>query len=302
MKVRTSTIARDEIETFVADNSSLFNPVFDLSARGDGDWLTDSIDVEEVSLNLRQCSNRSAPGPDGISYLTIKHLSNSALTKLTAIYNYCLLYGYFPSRWKQAYGTMIPKPSNDPKQPSSYRPISLLPALGKLLEQIFVRRLNLHLEGLKFFNDYQHAYRRGKNGSEILHCLVDEVRSMSSSVHRIAAISLDVEKAFDSVWHDGLRYELYSIGLSESTLRFLSSFLQNRSIQVRVNGVLSQPVPLLAGTPQGSVLSPLLFNIYVNDLSLERCQGSRGEQFADDISAWTTAKSNQLRHVCLQKA
>lgn len=167
---------------------------------------------------------------------------------------------------------MIPKPDKDLRQPSSYRPISLLPALGKLLERIFARRLNLYLDEQNFFNDHQHAYRKGKNGSEILHCLVDEVRSMRSSLHRTAAISLDVEKAFDSVWHDGLRYKLYSTGLPDSALRFLSSFLQNRSIQVRVNGILSQPVPLLAGTPQGSVISPLLFNIYVNDLSLESCQ------------------------------
>ena len=125
---------------------------------------------------------------------------------------------------------------------------------------------------------------------------------MRSSLHRTAAISLDVEKAFDSVWHDGLRYKLYSTGLPDSALRFLSSFLQNRSIQVRVNGTLSQPVPLLAGTPQGSVISPLLFNIYVNDLSLESCQGCRGGgQFADDISAWTTAKTDGMRHARLQR-
>ena len=99
---------------------------------------------------------------------------------------------------------------------------------------------------------------------------------MRSSLHRTAAISLDVEKALDSVWRDGLRYKLYSTGLPDSALRFLSSFLQNRSIQVRVNGILSQPVPLLAGTPQESVISPLLFNIYVSDLSLESCQGCRG--------------------------
>ena len=104
------------------------------------------------------------------------------------------------------------------------------------------------------------------------------------------------------MWHDGLRYKLTSIGLPVKLVRLLSSFLSDRTISVRAGNVLSKPVRLQAGTPQGSVLSPLLYLIYVNDVPINPANKCDGGQFADDISLWTLAKSTKVTQLRLQRA
>src|SRR4051812_27857737 len=117
-----------------------------------------------------------------------------------------------------------------------------------------------------------------------------------------AVVSLDVEKAFDSVWHDGIRYKLSRLGLPVKLVRLLSSFLTDRSIRVRSEDKLSEAVSLRAGTPQGSVLSPLLYLIYVNDVPILPQNNCRGGQFADDLSLWTSDSSTRVVGLRLQRA
>jgi hypothetical protein len=114
--------------------------------------------------------------------------------------------------------------------------------------------------------------------------------------------SLDVEKAFDSVWHDGVRHKLSTPGiqLPAKLIRLFSSYLSDRKIQVKVGQAKSRVVTLQAGTPQGSVLSPTLFNIYVNDIPLRQSATSDAAQFADDISAWASAKKKKTAMARLQ--
>jgi len=195
---------------------------------------------------------------------------------------------------------MLPKPGKDPSVVSSYRPISLLNTLGKLFERVVAHRLTEHFCEANFFNDWQRAYLRGKEASEIVFRLAEEARLTRDSKWTTTAISLDVEKAFDSVWHDGLRYKLHSAGVPDPLLRLLSSFLVDRTIQVRVGSTLSTPVDLRAGTPQGSVLSPLLYLVYVNDIPLgtPHC---RAGQFADDVDTWTSDKRIDRAYIRLQR-
>jgi hypothetical protein len=109
---------------------------------------------------------------------------------------------------------------------------------------------------------------------------------------------LDVEKAFDSVWHNRLRYKLAKLGINHNLLRLLSSFLNNRFIQERVGGHLSNKVNLVAGTPQGLVLSPILFILYVNDLPVN--PGIYVTQYADDLGIYLSERNTNYARIKLQ--
>jgi hypothetical protein len=265
--------------------------------------LADAIEPGEVAAALKSCKTKSSPGPDGITYGMLKRVPFKLLAVLAQLYTVCLMVGYFPPCWKAATGVMIAKQGKDGKVVGNYRPISLLSTLGKLFEKVITTRLYRHFEETSFFNQWQRAYLAKKEAAEHIYRLTQSIMLAKEKHWSASVISLDVEKAFDSVWHDGLRYRLSQIGLPVKLVRLLSSFLSDRTISVRVGGELSEPVALKAGTPQGSVLSPLLYLIYVNDVPINpttsKCDGG---QFADDISLWTLAKSTKVTRLRLQRA
>jgi hypothetical protein len=234
--------------------------------------LTEEIDVNEIQMALSRCKSNSAPGPDGIKYTVLKKLPVSFLLCIITLFNLCLKHGHFPLRWKQANGIMLPKKGKDPSLARSYHPISLLPAIGKLFKRILNARLMCHLKEINYFNLWQRAYLQKREAGEIIYKLSEEIRCGRGKNGRpwhTTVFSLDVEKAFDSVWHNGLCQKIYALGLPTKITRIIASFLRDRSVQVRVQSALSYPVSLKAGTPQGSVLSPLLYLIYVNDAPWE---------------------------------
>ena len=306
---------KKHVEAVIEEKKDFFSPVFSTRAAYDAAEglsasdvpdcaLTDPIDIVEINSAIKKCKGKSAPGPDGISFAVIKKLPEYTLLSLLLLFNHCLAFGYFPRRWKQANGIMLTKPGKDASLAKNYRTISLLVATGKLFERILNARLMCHLQHEKFFNDWQRGYLPGKHSSEIIFRLTEEIEysklSKNSSWHT-TVVSLDVEKAFDAVWHDGLRYKLMQIGLPPGICRILSSFLRDRTVTVKIRDTLSKPVPLRAGTPQGSVLSPLLYIIYVNDAPLGVSNGVRSGQYADDITSWTTSKGPKISQVQIQK-
>jgi len=251
---------------------------------------------------LRLCKGTSAPGHDEITYSILKRVPDCTLSAIADLYTACLENGYFPKVWKSAIGIMLPKPNKDTKVAVNYRPISLLNTLGKLFEKVITRRMHCHFQETAFFNQYQRAYLERKEASEHVYCLSEEIRLARDKGWQTTVVSLDVEKAFDSVWHDGLRYKLSQLQLPVKLVRLLSSFLTDREIRVRVAHSLSHSVKLGAGTPQGSVLSPLLYLIYVNDIPIEPKNNCRAGQFADDISLWTSYANKRVTYLRLQRA
>lgn len=214
----------------------------------------------------------------------------------THIFNACLRLAYFPSCWKHAIVIAIPKPNKDITDPGNYRPISLLSSVGKLLERIILRRINQHLDTARNIIPHeQFGFKRGHSTNHQLARLVRTVKDRFAAKKSSGMIMLDVEKAYDSVWQEAILHKMLAASFGMPLLKILLSFLKHRSFQVHVNGSLSENKRIPFGVPQGSVLSPVLYNIFVSDVVMV----NDGEYylFADD-TGFVASDENPSEVIC----
>ena len=196
---------------------------------------------------------------------------------------------------------MLLKPDKLPSLTTSYRPISLMSSIMKLFERVIEQGLCSYLEDIGFKNKYQSGFRQNKSTDDHLFRLSQSVMESFNRREHVVAAFLDVEKAFDNVWHNGLRYKIFMLDFTDKMTRWLSDFLVGRVIQVSSNGFLSDQISPIAGVPQGSVLSPLLFLIYVNHVPKPHHRQNSTSQFADDTAPWAASKNVQLAAKLLRK-
>ena len=159
----------------------------------------------------------------------------------------------------------------------------------KLFERLIEKCLRKHLEDNGFFSKYQSGFRKFKPTNDHLVCLSQTIMESFKWGEPVIAAFLDVEKALNNVWHNGLRYKIYQLGLPTKLCRWLSDFLVGRVIQVKIEGFLSPKIYPKAGVPQGSNLSPLLFLNYVSDMPNPSHHQTNKSQFADDAGQWAVS-------------
>jgi hypothetical protein len=262
------------------------------------------ITTKEVKDHIKQLRN-SSTGPDNIHNRCLKNHSELLVQHLTKLFNLILKQGYIPTKWKMANIILLLKPKKDKQHPSSYRPISLLSCLGKLLEKIIKQRLMLELERRNILPQHQAGFRPGKS---TIYNIVRLERYAQSQLRRprrrqhSAAILFDIKAAFDSVWHDGLIYKLNDFRLPRYIINYLISFLHNRTAAIEIENVLSRQFNLKSGTPQGSPLSPLLYIIYTADSMNGLPTHTEHGLFADDTALWTSGNTTTSLSSKLQQA
>lgn len=241
------------------------------------------ITADELLAVIKKCKNMKAPGFDNIFNLELKHQSTHFFERLAFIFNRCLELGYFPSRWKLAKVIPILKSGKDPSSPRSYRPISLLSALSKLFEKVILTRLLEFADGNNVFLREQFGFRKGYSTTHQLSRVTNIIKRNKSVAKTSVMALLDIEKAFDNVWHDGLIYKLQQCNFPAYIVRIIHNYLRDRSFQVSLSGASSDTFPIIAGVPQGSLLGPVLFNVFTSDIP-RLPNGGVLSQYADDTA------------------
>ena len=246
------------------DDSGISLPVF--PSRSNLKLHNISITPKMVKKVITNLDSSKASGPDCIPVVVLQNCGSELSYILGKLFNKCLKESCFLDYWKVSSVVPVFKNVGERSTAKNYHPVSLLSVISKVFEILLNDRIVDHLEKCDLFSDFRYGFRSSRSTADLLTVVSDRIARAFNRSGATQAVALDISKAFDRVGHAGLLQKRKSYGISGQIFGLISSFLSNRQLRVVLDGKSSQEYPVNAGVPQGSIFSPTLFLLYINDL------------------------------------
>ena len=261
-------------------------------------WSISTFTEEEVLKIVKDIDTNKSSGLQHISNTVLKSIFKILVEQITHIFNLSMKTGSFPNSWKQALVVPIPK-TGDLSSVANFCPISLLPQPGKLLEKLVHNKLSKYIEDNDLLSNKQHGFRKSKSTLDALFQLTNQINLNMDRRNITLTTFIDFKKAFDCVQHSLLVKKLKNLNLDDITVKWLENYLTNRQQKVRANGYESAPLNVEQGVPQGSIVGPLMYIIYANDIAgiMKKCEVS---MYADDTAIFSNCHSVKLAQSRMQ--
>ena len=272
------------------------------TTRGNKEW--DPFTLPELRRAIKQMKRKGAAGPDDIPPSFLKELGPNALQELLEIFNCSFKESFCPQIWRLAHIIPLLKSGKPASELASFRPISLTSCVVKALERMVNDRLYHMAESQRWFRPAQAGFRKGRGCEDQIGRLIQQIQDgfQNKPFKRSVIVLLDFSKAYDTVWKQKLLISLQDQGVPPIYVHWLNNFLSNRIARARMNGKLGKAVTMRQGLPQGSVLSPILFLFYINDLAKILPEETTNALFADDVTLLATANTLQEAEEICQRS